>query len=129
MDKALLIRSNETEAYKQLGYWNLDKVSNLKDLKYVFVHNGAGAVTGAYELVYEKNGFRTDKPYSVISGTVEKKDQNGEVTTVKNVRVNIYEFTKPLNVKYYSVSVPVTKQGQAQPVQVVQFDKKNMTIV
>ena len=50
-------------------------------------------------------------------------------TTVKNVRVNFYEFTKPLNVKYYSVSVPVTKQGQAQPVQVVQFDKKNMTIV
>ena len=71
MDKALLIRSNETEAYKQLGYWNLDKVSNLKDLKYIFVHNGAGAVTGAYELVYEKNGFRTDKPYQRSKLAVE----------------------------------------------------------
>lgn len=128
MDKVLLIRSNETEAYKQLGYWNIDKVSSLKDLKYIFVHNGNGAVTGAYEVLYTKNGFTTEKPYSVISGTVEKKDEDGTVRTIKNVRVNFYEFVKPLNVKFYSVVVPATKQGEASPVRVAQFDKKTMTV-
>lgn len=128
MEKVLLIRSNETDAYKQLGYWNIDKVSSLKDLKYIFVHNGNGAVTGAYEVLYKKNDFTTEKPYSVITGTVEKKDEDGTVRVIKNVRVNFYEFVKPMNVKYFSVVVPATKQGESNPVRVAQFDKKSMTI-
>lgn len=41
IEKAILIRSNETDKYLQLGWWNIDNgVPYIDGAKYIFVHNG-----------------------------------------------------------------------------------------
>lgn len=116
--KAILIRSNETDMYKQLGWWNISKVPDLKDAKFIFVHNGKGNVTGAYSLSKINSwGGECAEPYAALNVGTE-------------TRVSFYEFAKPLSVvDWFIVKTPITKKGQGAPVQVVDFDSKAKVIL
>lgn len=119
VEKAILIRSNETDMYKQLGWWNISKVPALEDAKYIFVHNGKGNVIGAYSLSKINSwGAECIVPYATLQD-VNKNDP----------RVSFYEFAKPLDVDWFSVNTPIYKKGQGAPIMVVNFDKKTRTII
>lgn len=134
MYKTLLIRTNETVPYLQLGWWNIDNIPDLKGLKFIFAHNGAGICTGAYEIkekswINPKTGEYSDIiiPYSIKVDEIHKKDKNGNkiIKTVK--RVNFFEY---VNVRedLKTVKIPKTKQGQGYPLQVVNFENSKICI-
>lgn len=135
MDKTLLIRTNETEPYKQLGWWNIDNIPDLEGLKFIFAHDGQGNVTGAYEVKTKswentKTGEWADiiVPYAVKVDRLYKKDKTGNTITKLVKRVNFLEY---VNVRedFKTVKMPKTKQGQGYPLQVVDFDDTTNTII
>lgn len=134
MDKTLLIRTNETEPYKQLGWWNIDNIPDLEGLVFIFAHDGQGNVTGAYEVKTKswentKTGEWADiiVPYAVKVDRQHKKDKTGNQITKLVKRVNFLEY---VNVRedLKTVKIPKTKQGQGYPLQVVNFENSKICI-
>lgn len=123
IEKAILIRSNETDKYLQLGWWNIDNgVPDIDGAKYIFVHNGKGNATGVYKLSNVTSfGQQCAKPYAELTYTDGKETWR---------RVNFWEFAKNLDSDWFGVqNLPIYKQGQGTPIMVANVDTVTKTIV
>lgn len=134
MAKTLLIRTNEITPYLQLGWWNINNIPKLENLKYIFAHDGKGNITGAYEIKSKSWDNGTDDwgeiivPYTIKCDYIHKLDKNGNKIKVFTKRVIFFEYTF-IREDFKNIKIPKTKQGQGYPLQVVEFDEITNKII
>ena len=134
MAKTLLIRTNEITPYLQLGWWNINNIPKLENLKYIFAYDGKGNITGAYEIKSKSWDNGTDDcgeiivPYTIKCDYIHKLDKNGNKIKVFTKRVIFFEYTF-IREDLKNIKIPKTKQGQGYPLQVVEFDEITNKII
>lgn len=125
----LTIHSNGADFFKTLAWWNISKIK-IKDIDYILIHQGKGKVSAAYCLRRTRDGL-----YKMIDEYGSQKAKNPYVEVVfpdGSKRVSFVDFSDYLflsEFKYTAIELPKTKQGQAQPLQILQLDLATMKIV
>lgn len=125
----LTIHSKGADFFKTLAWWNVSKVK-IKDIDYILIHQGKGKVSAAYSLSRTKDGL-----YKMVDDYGAQKAKNPYVEVVfpdGSKRVSFVDFTDTPSLAefdYTAIELPKTKQGQAQPLQVLQLDLATMKIV
>lgn len=123
----LTIHSKSSDFFKTLAWWNVSKVK-IKDIDFILIHQGKGKVSAAYKLTRTKDGL-----YKVLYDSQKAKNPYVEVVFPDgSKRVSFVDFTDTLDLDefdYTAIELPKTKQGQAQPLQVLQLDLSTMKIV
>ena len=127
--KILTIHSKGADFFKTLAWWNISKIK-IKDIDYILIHQGKGKVSEAYKLTRTKDGL-----YKMIDEYNGQKAKNPYVEVVfpdGSKRVSFVDFTTTPSTEefdYTAIELPKTKQGQAQPLQILQLDLSTMKIV
>lgn len=122
----LTIHSKGADFFKTLAWWNVSKIK-IKDIDYILIHQGKGKVSAAYKLTRTKDGL-----YKMIGDYDGQKAKNPYVEVVfpdGSKRVSFVDFTDGTDLDYTAIELPKTKQGQAQPLQILQLDLSTMKIV
>lgn len=125
----LTIHSKGADFFKTLAWWNVSKVK-IKDIDFILIHQGKGKVSAAYKLTRTKDGL-----YKMVDDYDSQKAKNPYVEVVfpdGSKRVSFVDFTDNADIDefdYTAIELPKTKQGQAQPLQVLQLDLATMKIV
>lgn len=125
----LTIHSKGADFFKTLAWWNISKIK-IKDIDYILIHQGKGKVSAAYKLTRTKDGL-----YKMIGDYDGQKAKNPYVEVVfpdGSKRVSFVDFTDAPDLDefdYKAIELPKTKQGQAQPLQILQLDLATMKIV
>jgi hypothetical protein len=125
----LTIHSKGVDPFETLAWWNISKIK-IKDIDYILIHQGKGKVTDAYKLNRTKDGI-----YRMVSDYNGQKAKNPYVEVVfpdGSKRVSFVDFSDFMTLSefnYEAIELPKTKQGQAQPLQILQLDLATMKIV
>ena len=125
----LTIHSKGSDFFKTLAWWNISKIK-IKDIDFILIHQGKGKVSAAYKLSRTKDGL-----YKMIKDFNGQKAKNPYTEVVfpdGSKRVSFVDFTDSVEIgelDYHNIELPKTKQGQAQPLQILQLDLATMKIV
>ena len=125
----LTIHSKGVDPFETLAWWNVSKIK-IKDIDYILIHQGKGNVTDAYKLTRTRDGL-----YKMVDDYNGQKAKNPYVEVVfpdGSKRVSFVDFSDyltPSEFNYSAIELPKTKQGQAQPLQILQLDLFTMKIV
>ena len=125
----LTIHSKGADFFKTLAWWNISKIK-IKDIDYILIHQGKGKVSAAYKLTRTKDGL-----YKMVDDYSGQKAKNPYVEVVfpdGSKRVSFVDFTETPDFDQFdfsAIELPKTKQGQVQPLQILQLDLATMKIV
>lgn len=123
--KILAIHTKGLNTFHKLAWWNIAKV-NLKDVQYIVTHEGKGVATAFFKLDRDKNGnYKTN----IWKGVSSKNPYTTIVLPDGTKRVNFEAFATYEELEDAPKNLPKTKQGQANPLQVFQFDLKTKELV
>lgn len=123
--KILAIHTKGLNIFNRLAWWNIAKV-NLKDVEYIVTHEGKGVATAFFKLDRDKNGNYKTKGWKGVSS---KNPYTTIVLPDGTKRVNFEAFATYEGPVDAPKNLPKTKQGQANPLQVFQFDLKTKELV
>ena len=123
--KILAIHTKGKTTFHRLAWWNISKV-NLKDVEYIVTHEGKGVATAFFKLDRDKNGMYKA---TIWKGVTSKTPYTTIVLPDGTKRVNFESFATYEELVDAPKNLPKTKQGQANPLQVFQFDLKTKELV
>lgn len=130
--RVLSIHSKAKGTFQKLAFWNLQKIK-VSDIDFIVVHDGKGKVNKTFSLQRTKDGM-----YKMVGEFSSQKSKNPYAEYVfpdGSKRVSFIDFASDVYrgdeiVRLtYHLTLPKSKKGQHQPLQIFNVDLSKETPV